>query len=149
APHPHTNGRAKGQYRRPLQLGQIFPLRRHAAHTGPAAPWAPLTEHYFLSLTSVNSASTTFSSLSLAPLAAPASPAAPWASACVFAYIASPSFCEAVINACAFASRASLPASVCLSSSSASFSAASILPFSSPPILSPYSTSDFFTLCTR
>src|SRR5271166_6123589 len=132
-PGPHTNGRAKGQNRRPLRLGPHFPLRRNAPHTGPAAPWAPPTQHYFLSLTSVNSASTTFSSLSFAPLAPPASPAAAWASPCVLAYIASPSFCDAVINACAFASRASLLASVCLSSSSASFNAASILPFSSPP----------------
>src|SRR5437667_2547819 len=104
--------------------------------------------HFFPSLTSVNSASTTFSSPS--PFASLPCPddVDDCASACALAYIASPSFCDALISACAFASSASLLASFCLSTSSASLSAASILPFSSAPTLSPYSPSDFLTLCT-
>ena len=51
-------------------------------------------------------------------------------------------------SASAFASSASFDASFSFSSVSASFSAASMFAFSSAETLSPYSVSDFFTLCT-
>src|SRR4051812_9491956 len=90
-----------------------------------------VAEYGYLSLTSVYSASTTFSSSPLRPPcccppgAAPPGPAAlspPWP-CWVCAYITSPSFCAAVASAVAFASRASLSASFCFRSSSASFTA--------------------------
>src|SRR3982751_384654 len=90
------------------------------------------TEHdYLRSLTSVYSASTTFSSPALpsppppCPAPPPPPPAAP-ACACCCAYIASPSFCDAVISASDLACNASFDASLSFSAVSASFSADSI-----------------------
>src|SRR4030095_13523451 len=62
----------RGARRRPLQLGQIF---RHAPMCETTRRIA-VTENHFLSLTSVNSASTTFSS-ALPPSPPPAPPPRP------------------------------------------------------------------------
>src|SRR5450755_2939860 len=129
------------------------PGGRDVAHfLGPYA--RPVTQYHFLSLTSVNSASTTFSSPpppappACSPPLGPCGFADACASACDCAYIASPSFCDAAISDCALASIASLLASLSFRSSSASFNADSILPFSSAATLSPCSVKDFCTLWT-
>src|SRR5665213_1056047 len=99
---------------------------------------------YLESLTSVNSASTTFSSwVAPGPAEPPPAPppaaadSAPPPAACACAYITSPSFCDALPSASALASSAAFVASL------------SFRPDSAPSILSPYSVIDFLTLCTR
>src|SRR5690606_31181466 len=99
------------------------------------------SDDYFLSFTSVNSASTTSASSALPPACWPPAPAPGCAppSAWAWAYICSPSFCAAIARAWLLASMLSL--SPLLMASSASFIAASILPFSSSDSLPPYSVS--------
>src|SRR5665213_3773858 len=101
-------------------------------------------DRYLESFTSVNSASTTFSSWAPpAPAEPPPAPppaaadSAPPPAACACAYITSPSFCDALPSASALASSAAFVASL------------SFRPDSAPSILSPYSVIDFLTLCTR
>src|SRR5688572_30335322 len=107
-------------------------------------PHASLPLRYFLSFTSVNSASTTLLSSFLVPAPSAAcsrwplpAPACACCLACSSPYTFSPSLCAASASAWVFASITAL--SSLLSDSSASLRAASILPLSSAPSLSPCS----------
>src|SRR6185503_12147265 len=113
-------------------------------HDRPPASVEPQDYPVFLSLTSVNSASTTLPSSFL-----PASPSGADCCdcccspcfACSWAYIFSPSFCAACASTCCFASISDLSSD--LSAPSASFTAASIFSLSHAPSLSPQSLQHF------
>src|SRR5665213_3974038 len=131
----------------PMRRGNRCTPQRHGDFRGCAL--------YLESFTSVNSASTTFSSWAApGPAEAPPAPpsaaadSAPPPAACACAYITSPSFCDALPNASALASSAAFVTSLSFRPDSASLTADSIFERSSPSILSPYSVIDFFTLCT-
>src|SRR5665213_4524251 len=120
----------------PMRRGNRCTPQRHGDFRGCAL--------YLESFTSVNSASTTFSSWAAPGPAEPppapppaAADSAPPPAACACAYITSPSFCDALPSASALASSAAFVASL------------SFRPDSAPSILSPYSVIDFLTLCTR
>src|SRR6185369_7091309 len=157
----HNTARFGAPPARQAQNGRVNRRQRAPRSTRPHIPSRRLLQmrahvvatkyDYLRSLTSVYSASTTFSSppLPSPPPPCPAPPAPPPAApacACCCAYIASPSFCDAVISASDFACSASFVASLSFSRSSASFSADSMRPFSSAPTFSPYSPSDLRTL---
>src|SRR6185295_3285179 len=105
-------------------------------HDRPPASVEPQDYPVFLSLTSVNSASTTLPSSFLPASPSGAACCSCWPCfACSWAYIFSPSFCAACASTCCFASISDLSSD--LSTPSASLSAASILSFSPASSLSP------------
>src|SRR5665213_1291636 len=141
APHP---ARAERRASPPLTL-TLSPMGRGNCCCPEGRADFRGRDRYLESFTSVNSASTTFSSWAPpAPAEPPPAPApaaadsAPPPAACACAYITSPSFCDALPNASALASSAAFVTSLSFRPDSASLTADSIFERSSPSILSPY-----------